>query len=438
MCPGVAANAWQGTPIELPGRVEAENFDLEGFYDSTPQNEGGAYRDSAVDIAAINGGYAVVNTNAGEYLEYTVNVAAAGEYEVVAKVGAASAGRTLELSQCDTHLLTVAVPYSGEDAAFRTIALGTIYLEPGLQVIRLSVGDLPGAKIDWLHIGNYTGELSAPTPITFGTTLDPAQQIQAARTLAQNTLRPGASGWRAKGDQRRSYFFPEANAQVGYRLVVPSSWDGVSALPLVVFLHGAGNDENSYVDQNNRQMARLAEQHGFILASALGYGGAYGTMIRLPAVFGQPQEAANMLAGITQERRAAEALSERDVINVIELVRGEYPINDKAMFLTGHSMGSGGTWYIGAKYSSYWAGLAPMSGPFVQEQGYPWENLSTMPLLITEGTGATPSLTGSRVLRDWLKARDFDITYKEVNADHAGMVPLVLPDVFQFFANLVP
>jgi hypothetical protein len=61
-----------------------------------------------------------------------------------------------------------------------------------------------------------------------------------------------------------------------------------------------------------------------------------------------------------------------------------------------------------------------------------------MPLLVTEGTGATPSLAGSRVLHDWLKARDFDVTYKEVNADHAGMVPLVLPDVFQFFDNLVP
>lgn len=418
--------------------MEAEDFDSEGFQDSTPQNEGGAYRDSPVDIAAITGGYAVINSVAGEYLEYTVNVPTAGEYELVARVGASGAGRMLELSQCDTHLLSVAVPYTGDEATFRTVALGTVRLEPGLQVIRLTVGELPGAKIDWLHIGDYNGELSAPTPVTFGTTLDAATQIQSARAFAQNTLRPGAAGWRAKGDQRRSYYFPDANAQVGYRLVVPNSWDGVSALPLVVFLHGAGNDENSYVDQNNRQMARLAEQHGFVLLSALGYGGAYGTMIRLPAVFGQPEEAAKMLASITSERRAAEALSERDVINVIELVRGEYPINDKAMFLTGHSMGSGGTWYIGGKYSSYWAGLAPMSGPFVQALGYPWENLSTMPLLVTEGTGATPSLAGSRVLRDWLKARDFDVTYKEVNADHGGMVPLVLPDVFQFFDDLVP
>ncbi len=410
---------------------------MEGFKDGTPQNEGGAYRDSAVDVAPIDQGYALVATTAGEYLEYTVDVQVAGEYEVTARVGASGASRTLALSQCDTHLLTIQVPFTGDEAAFRTVAVGAVHLQPGLQVIRLSVGELPGAKLDWLHFGDYNGELSAATPVAFGTALDAATQIQASRAFAQNTLNPEAADWRAKGDQRRSYYLPEANAQVGYRLVVPNSWDGVSALPLVVFLHGAGNDENSYVDQNNQQMARLADQHGFVLVSALGYGGAFGTVIRLPAVFGQPEEAAKMLAGVTPERLATEAISERDVINVIELVRGEYPINDEAMFLTGHSMGSGGTWYIGGKYSGYWAGLAPMSGPFVQALGYPWENLSTMPLLVTEGTGATPSLAGSRVLHDWLKARDFDVTYKEVNADHGGMVPLVLPDVFRFFDNLV-
>ncbi len=205
-----------------------------------------------------------------------------------------------------------------------------------------------------------------------------------------------------------------------------------------MFLHGAGADENTYLDQNNKQMVNLANQYGFILVSPLGYNGAYGNLIRLPAVFGQPAEAAKMLATITPQRLETEKISEKDVINVLELVRAEYPVNERAMFLTGHSMGSGGTWYIGGKYARYWAGLAPMSGPFVQATGYPWESLNAMPLLVTEGTGATPSLAGSRVLRDWLVARNYLVTYKEVNADHGGMVPLVLPDVFKFFANLAP
>ena len=35
--------------------------------------------------------------------------------------------------------------------------------------------------------------------------------------------------------------------------------------------------------------------------------------------------------------------------------------------------------------------------------------------------------------RDWLKTNGYMSEYEEVNADHAGMVPLVLPDVFNFF-----
>jgi hypothetical protein len=73
-----------------------------------------------------------------------------------------------------------------------------------------------------------------------------------------------------------------------------------------------------------------------------------------------------------------------------------------------------------------------MSGPFVQETGYPWDSLHTMNFCVTEGTQA-PSLDGSRLLRDWMTTRSFNLTYKEVNADHGGMVPLVLPDVFNFF-----
>ncbi|MDC0676741.1 hypothetical protein [Sorangium atrum] len=272
-----------------------------------------------------------------------------------------------------------------------------------------------------------------PVTISFGTTLDPRTQVLEARALAESVADPSSPQWRAKGDQRRTYRFPEAGADVPYRVCVPNRWDGTSKLPLVMFLHGASNDESSYLDQNNKQMVNLADQHGVLLVSPLGYQGAYGNFLRLPAVFGQPEEAEKLLAMRTPERERDQELSEKDVINVLELVLHEYPIDRSSMFLTGHSMGSGGTWYIGAKYADYWKALAPMSGPFVQESGYPWDRLRNVPIFVTEGTRGTPSLTGSHALRDWMMAGGYTITYKEVDADHPGMVPLVLPDVFDFF-----
>lgn len=274
----------------------------------------------------------------------------------------------------------------------------------------------------------------AGAPISFGTTLNPAEVMTGARELAQTLVDVDSPNWRSKGDQHRTYRFAETNKDEPYRLYVPDSWDGQTPLPLVMFLHGSGSNENTYVDQNNKQMLDLAEQRGFILVSPLGATGAYGNFLRLSAPFGNPAAANELMAQVTPESRRSNELSERDVINVLELILAEYPINQSAMYLTGHSMGSGGTWYIGGKYSTYWRAIAPMSGPFVQEEGYPWDNLLDIGILVTEGTN-TPSLDGSRLLGSWLSEQGFDAEYKEVDADHGGMVPLVLPDVFAFFAN---
>jgi pimeloyl-ACP methyl ester carboxylesterase len=271
--------------------------------------------------------------------------------------------------------------------------------------------------------------------IEWGTALEPAAQVAAAKALAKSIVQPGSAAWQAKGDQKRSYRFPDANATIPYRVCVPSAWDGKSSLALVMFLHGAGNTESSYLDANNKQMVKLADQHGVVLVSAMGHQSAYGTFIRLPAVFGKPEEVAPMLAKKTPESEKANELSERDVLNVLELVRAEYPIDSTAMFLTGHSMGSGGTWYLGGKYPGYWRGLAPMSGPFVTETGYPWDRMLKMPVFVTEGTGSATTQS-SRELRDWLLKKGAPVRFKEVNADHAGMVPLVLPDVFNYFDSL--
>lgn len=271
--------------------------------------------------------------------------------------------------------------------------------------------------------------------IAFGSAIDAAQQIRESQDLAKNLAVSGNSQWRAKGDQHRTYKFPAAGVDIPYRLYVPTTWDGQSRLPLIVMLHGGGSDENRYLDSNGRQLLHLAEQHGYVLLSPLGYNplGAYGTPLRLPAVFGQPEAAAKQRAAVTPEQERTLELSEKDVLNVLEIVLHEYPIDQTSVFLMGHSMGSGGTWYLGAKYSQLWRAIAPMSGPFVDEANYPWDRIRPMPIMMSEGTKALPSVKSSYLMRDWMIAQGFNLEYLEVDADHGGMVPLVLPAVFDFF-----
>jgi catechol 2,3-dioxygenase-like lactoylglutathione lyase family enzyme len=96
-------------------------------------------------------------------------------------------------------------------------------------------------------------------------------------------------------------------------------------------------------------------------------------------------------------------------------------------------MGSGGAWHLAARYPERWRAVAPMSGPFVDEATYPFERIRRLPIFMTEGTGATPSLEGSRVLARYMRERGFAFEYLEVDGNHGSMVPMVWPRIFEFF-----
>lgn len=73
----------------IPGRIEAEDFDLGGqgvgFYDLEKKNKNTEYRTDVNEYVSIGSGasnYCVTSTEAGEWLNYTVNIKEAGSYKV--------------------------------------------------------------------------------------------------------------------------------------------------------------------------------------------------------------------------------------------------------------------------------------------------------------------------------------------------------------------
>ena len=240
---------------------------------------------------------------------------------------------------------------------------------------------------------------------------------------------------RPTGDQHRQYLFAPTGQQMPYRVYVPKSWDGHTALPIVLFLHGAGANESTYFDIADGMLPALAEKHGYIVVSPLGFTplGAYGNPLRLPAVFGKPAVAQAQLAAVTPQRRRELDLSELEVMTALEVVTEEYGADRSHTYLAGHSMGSGGVWHLAARYPDRWRAIAPMSGPFIQANSYPFERIRSLPILMTEGTRATASLAGSRALAKYLREGKFNFKYVEVDGDHGGMVPLVWPGIFDFF-----
>ena len=240
---------------------------------------------------------------------------------------------------------------------------------------------------------------------------------------------------KATGDQHRQYLFAPTAQQMPYRVYVPTTWDGRRSLPILLFLHGAGANESTYLDIADGLLRKLAEKHGYIVVSPLGFAplGAYGNPLRLPAVFGESAVAKSQVAAVTPERRRELMLSELEVITALDVVTEEYGADRARTYLAGHSMGSGGVWHLAARFPERWRAIAPMSGPFVDAESYPFERLRPLPILMTEGTGATPSLAGSRALARHLREQKFDFQYVEVDGTHGTMVPMVWPAIFEFF-----
>jgi len=237
------------------------------------------------------------------------------------------------------------------------------------------------------------------------------------------------------GDQHSEYLFAPTNEAMPYRVYVPTSWDGQESLPIILMLHGAGADENSYMDMAEGMLPRLAEENGYIVVSPLGHTalGAYGNPLLLPAVFGESLIAAQQRAAVTPERQRTLNLSELEVMTVLELVTEAYRADRSRTFLMGHSMGSGGVWHLAARYPERWRAIAPMSGPFLDAEIYPFDSIKTLPIVLTEGTGATPSLNGSRALNLYLSDHNFNVRYIEVDGNHGTMIPMVWPDIFAIF-----
>ncbi len=151
-----AANPAPFTSLTVPGRVQAEDYDLGGedvaYHDTDAGNNGGVYRHDDVDIEKL----AALATpdvgwiRTGEYLVYTVNVTVAGTYTLTARVASPNSGRTMTLSAGGTTLATIAIPNTGSFATFSNVTV-PVTLTAGSQALRLTfTGD--GQNIDWFEL----------------------------------------------------------------------------------------------------------------------------------------------------------------------------------------------------------------------------------------------------------------------------------------------
>ena len=222
------------------------------------------------------------------------------------------------------------------------------------------------------------------------------------------------------GDFERHYLLEGANEIMPYRVYVPKGYVASKATPLVIALHGLGGNEDSFFDSYSQMPPRLAEQHGFLLAAPLGFrrDGFYGS---------------NLMGGDVASRRRSE-YSEKDVLEVLRLMKAAYNVDESRIYLIGHSMGAIGTWALGAKYPQTWAALVAFSGT-----GSPAlaEGMKGIPQFVVHGDADnTVNVSGSRNMVAALNKLKANVTYLEVvGGSHTDVVVPNLEVAFDFLAS---
>lgn len=146
------------------------------------------------------------------------------------------------------------------------------------------------------------------------------------------------------GPQILTFYSQADDTDQPYAVYVPKGYTAARAWPLVVSLHGAFSNHRV----NLRRVFGQGNREGESDAEAMRY---FPPLPRVPYIV-----ASTMARGTMGYR----GLAETDVWAMLEDVKRRFRIDDDRVYLTGLSMGGGGTLELGLKRPDLWAAIVPL------------------------------------------------------------------------------
>ena len=175
---------FKGQPFDLSAKIEAEDFDIPGKgrnEDGTNNNSfsvsgecddtwNTTYREgTSVKIGEKNGGLVLGCNPTGNSFEYTINVAAAGDYAVTANVAASGTGSIV--FKVGDKVVSDTLEFTGDSWTSFDQVKGNIKLDAGKQILTLEISK-GYIDVDWFQISK-AGEEPPPDFIAQKVQYDP-------------------------------------------------------------------------------------------------------------------------------------------------------------------------------------------------------------------------------------------------------------------------
>jgi enterochelin esterase-like enzyme len=200
------------------------------------------------------------------------------------------------------------------------------------------------------------------------------------------------------GPQVVTFFSDVDDTEQPYGLYVPKNYNPRKKYPLVIMLHGAGSNH------------RLSLRRVFGKSNAQGE-----TDIEATRYFPEWADVNYIVASpFVRGTAGYQGIPEKDVYDVVADVKKRFNIDEDRTYLTGLSMGGGGTLWIGLSRPDIWAAIAPVCPAPPRGTDDLAANATNFPVHLFQGD-ADPAVKPEGT-RQWVKRfQDLgvNVTYKE-------------------------
>jgi dienelactone hydrolase len=263
-------------------------------------------------------------------------------------------------------------------------------------------------------------------------------------------IRGGSEVVPERGVEIRQYVFEPTGEQLPYSVYVSSKVRKDRSAPLIIALRGFTGTTLTFV---RGTAVDLAEAGGYILVGVIGYNNRAGFGGPPPPRPGEPAASRTAaapappptprtlppLVGGTAETDPAKvnAYSEQDVMNVLALVRKEFNVDDRRIYLMGHSQGGGGARHLAETYPDIWSAVALLAPALFNVTVTAESKITHVPLLLAVGDKDS-LITSVRDFSARLDELRVEHEYVEMpGLDHGTIIMGSMPTVFAFFAKHV-
>jgi pimeloyl-ACP methyl ester carboxylesterase len=157
------------------------------------------------------------------------------------------------------------------------------------------------------------------------------------------------------GPQDMTFFSSVDESNQPYAIYIPYNFDETKEYPLVIFLHGAFS--------NHRLGLRRAFGEGNIQGQDFGTPGFVPPQTDLEVSRFYPElKHVDYIVAAPFARGTAgyQGIPEQDIFDMLADIKSKFSIDENRMYLTGLSMGGGGTLWVGLTRPDLWAAIAPV------------------------------------------------------------------------------